>query len=93
MTSQAQPGDHSLDWILPVNRDGFAIAAGYFGLLSFIPLPFFSLPALVCGLLALYRIDRTGKLGRGRAMFALVMGVVSLGFFLFILMLGSRGNS
>ena len=50
---QAAPGsDHELDWLLPVNRDGFAIVAGYLGLLSLIPNPITSIAAIICGIAA-----------------------------------------
>ena len=60
------------------------IAAGYFGLLSIIPFPFFSVPALICGILGLSRINRSHKMGRGRAIFGIIMGGLSLAFFLFL---------
>jgi uncharacterized RDD family membrane protein YckC len=63
----------STDWLLPSNRSGWAIAAGYLGLLSllFLPAPF----ALVTGVLGLREIRRhPGLGGRGRAIFGIVMG-------------------
>jgi len=73
--------NHDLDYILPVNRDGFAIAAGYLGLFSLIPNPFTSTLAIACGWIALTRIPTTGKLGRGRAWFGIILGGLSLGVF------------
>src|SRR5262245_42163660 len=52
----AAPVDHTMDWIAPVNRDGFAIAAGYLALFSLFLNPFTSVAALVCGIVALKRI-------------------------------------
>ena len=84
--SWAGPGpggaNHDLDWVLPVNRDGFAIASGYLALFSFIPNPVTSIPAIACGWVALRRIPRSGKLGRGRAWFGVIVGAFSLGLFL-----------
>jgi Protein of unknown function (DUF2510)/Domain of unknown function (DUF4190) len=72
---------HDLDWVLPVNRDGFAIAAGYLALFSFIPNPLTSTVAIVCGCVALRRIPASGKMGRGRAWFGVIVGGLSLGLF------------
>jgi Domain of unknown function (DUF4190)/Protein of unknown function (DUF2510) len=79
-TASALP-NHDLDYILPVNRDGFAIASGYLALFSLIPNPLTSIPAIVCGWVALRRMPTTGKLGRGRAWFGIIVGGLSLGLF------------
>ena len=84
---------HELDWVLPVNRDGCAIAAGYLGLFSLIPNPFTSVAAIVCGIVALTRIKRTGKLGRGRAICGLVLGGLSLGFCALVLVSAATQSS
>jgi hypothetical protein len=76
----AQPS-HDLDYVLPVNRDGFAIAAGYLGLFSLLPNPLTSTLAIACGWIALKRMPTTGKLGRGRAWFGIIVGGLSLGVF------------
>jgi hypothetical protein len=89
----AAPGmDHELDWLLPVNRDGFAIAAGYLGLFSLIPNPITSVAAIICGIAALSSIKRTGKLGRGRAWLGLIIGGLSLGVFL-LAVIGASASS
>jgi hypothetical protein len=62
--------------LLPVGRSGWAIAAGYLGLLSFLGVfgPF----ALLTGILAVIDIRRNPqKHGMGRAVFGIVMGVLS----------------
>jgi hypothetical protein len=85
--------DPELEWLLPVNRDGLAITAGYLGLFSFIPNPLTSTAAILCGWVALNRMKRTGKHGHGRAIFGIVMGAVSLGFFaLFLIMAATSPN-
>jgi hypothetical protein len=90
---QPAPGlDHELDWLLPVNRDGFAIAAGYLGLFSLIPNPITSVAAIICGIAALSSIKRTGKLGRGRAWVGLIIGGLSLGVFL-LAVIGANASS
>ena len=80
-TGSAGPS-HDLDWLLPVNRDGFAIASGYLALFSFIPNPLTSTAAVVCGWAALRRTPKSGKLGRGRAWFGIIVGGLSLGLFM-----------
>lgn len=62
-------------WILPVGRSGLAIAAGYAGLftLLLVPAPL----ALLLGVLAVRDLKRHPKKhGMGRAVFAIVMGVL-----------------
>jgi hypothetical protein len=59
--------------LLPVGRPASAIAAGYLGLLSFIPV--FGPVALIVSMVALRTLRRHPELsGRGRAIFGLVMG-------------------
>jgi len=65
--------DPTLRWVVPIGRSGLAVAAGYLGLFAvlFIPAPL----ALGFGIWALVDIRRNPtKLGRGRAIFAIVMG-------------------
>jgi hypothetical protein len=65
--------DPALRWLLPVGRSGYAIAAGYLGLFSVILV--FAPFAVIMGCLALWDIDNhPGRLGRGRAVFGIVMG-------------------
>ena len=61
--------------LLPVGRSGLAIAAGYVGLFAVlgVPAPF----ALLLGILAIIDIRKhPEKHGMGRAVFAIVMGVL-----------------
>ena len=61
--------------LLPVGRSGWAIAAGYFGLFSFVVCP--APIALVLGWVAIRDIRRKPELhGMGLAVFGLVMGIV-----------------
>jgi hypothetical protein len=67
--------NRSMEALLPVNRTGLAIAAGYAGLFSMLLI--FAPIALVLGILAL--IDLTKKPdvgGRGRAWFGVVAGAL-----------------
>jgi hypothetical protein len=60
-------------WLLPINRSGWCVAAGYLGLFAVLalPAPF----ALVAGVLGLRDIRlHPGLGGRGRALFGIVMG-------------------
>jgi Protein of unknown function (DUF2510)/Domain of unknown function (DUF4190) len=60
-------------WLAPVGRSGWAIAAGYLGLFSVLVV--FAPFALVAGVLGLRDIDaHPERLGRGRAYFGLIMG-------------------
>jgi len=71
---------------IPVGRTGLAIAAGYLGLFSILP-PFAPI-SLIVSIIALRQLKKNpGNLGRGRAVFGLIMGIlgtVVLGFFLLI---------
>jgi len=89
------PPDHSLDWVMPVNRDMGAIAAGYLGLLSLFPNPITPIGAILCGVFALRRMKVSHQLGRGRAIFGIVMGGLSLAAFLFFVVVAmySSGNN
>jgi hypothetical protein len=62
--------------LLPVGRPVLAIAAGYLGLFSL--LPCFGLIAIVVSVLALRTLSKHPELsGRGRAIFGLVMGLIT----------------
>jgi hypothetical protein len=67
--------DPAMRMILPVGLSGWAIAAGYLGLISVlcIPAPF----ALIAGILAIREMRRNPKKhGMGRAIFGIVMGSI-----------------
>jgi hypothetical protein len=66
--------DQSLKYILPINRNGVAIAAGYVALFSF-PILFLAPIALMLGIIAMVQLKKTPtKGGRGRALFAIIYG-------------------
>ncbi|HEY2909859.1 MAG TPA: DUF4190 domain-containing protein [Gemmataceae bacterium] len=70
-----ESGDDGMQYVIPINTSGLAIAAGYVGLISVLcfPAPF----ALILGILALRQLKRNPKLhGKGRAIFAIVMGIL-----------------
>jgi hypothetical protein len=63
-------------FLTPAGRPASAIAAGYLGLFSLLPL--FGLFAIITGLVALRTLRRNPHLlGRGRAWFGLVMGAIT----------------
>lgn len=69
------PSDASTRWLLPVGRTPLSIVAGYVALFSILlaPAPI----SLVLGICALVQLkNRPGMYGRGRAIFAIVMGAV-----------------
>ena len=62
-------------FLTPAGRPASAIAAGYLGLFSL--LPFFGIFAIIAGVVAQRTLRRNPHvLGRGRAWFGLVMGLV-----------------
>jgi hypothetical protein len=61
-------------WLLPVGRSGFAIAAGYLGLLSFLPV--FGYFAILFAVLAIFDLRKhPEKSGWGRVITALVIAL------------------
>ena len=65
--------DATMRALLPVGRSGWAIAAGYLGLLS--PLLIFAPFALLTGIVAVWDMRRhPEKHGMGRAILGIVMG-------------------
>lgn len=70
-----RPPDSWTKAMLPIGRSGYAIAAGYLGLLSVLGVfgPF----AILFGVLALYDIGKhPEKCGKGRAIFGIIAGGV-----------------
>ncbi len=63
--------------VLPVGRPASAIAAGYLGLLSPMPIPPFCIGAIIFGIIAMKKLKGNPEFsGRGRAIFGIVMGVL-----------------
>ena len=79
--------NHSLKYVLPVGRSGWAIAAGYLALFSVLVAP--APLALFCGIMGLRDIkSHPTKLGKPRAIFGIVMGI--LGTVALVVMLIAR---
>jgi uncharacterized RDD family membrane protein YckC len=70
------PASSSADkWLIPTNRSGWCIAAGYLGLFAVLVLP--APVALAAGIIGLRDVRRhPGLGGRGRAWFGIVMGTL-----------------
>ena len=83
-STKSSESDVAMRILLPVNRSGYAIVAGYLGLISIllIPAPF----ALLFGVLGMRDIKNNDeKHGMGRAIFGIVMGAIfSILFLIFI---------
>ena len=75
--------DAAIRMLIPVGRSGWAIAAGYLGLLSLIP--FFGIIALIVGIVAVKDLKKHAeKHGAGRAWFGIIAGGLSLLIYLII---------
>ena len=67
--------DAALRMLLPVGRSGYAIAAGYLGLVSILLV--FAPFALLFGILGVIDIKKNrDKHGMGRAVFGIIMGAI-----------------
>lgn len=85
--SASMGDDAGIRMLLPVGRSGWAIAAGYLGLLSVTGL--LAPVALVVSIIAMRDIQRSRdsarpKHGMGRAVFGLVMGIFGTAMFLLL---------
>ena len=84
---RADPGqDAMMRALLPIGRSGWAIAAGYLGLIAILmwPAPF----AIATGTIAVIDIRRhPEKHGMGRAIFGIVMGLLSIAILLAMMLL------
>jgi len=74
-SKNSSESDAAMRILLPVNRSGYSIAAGYLGLISIllIPAPF----ALLFGFFGIRDIKNNDeKHGMGRAIFGIAMGAI-----------------
>jgi hypothetical protein len=90
MAEQKRLGDDPwVRMLLPVGRSGWAIAAGYLGLFSFLVLP--APLSLIVGVVAVLDIQRhPEKHGMGRAVFGIVMGVLGSALIVLTIVNNSR---
>lgn len=85
VAAAAAQSSSGLQYVLPIGRSGWAIAAGYLGLFSVLLLP--APLALLCGGMGLYDIARhPKKTGKPRAIFGIIMGLIGCGLIAKILM-------
>ena len=70
-------------WVLPVGRPWQSLAAGYIAIFALLLWPL-GVVALGLGVWALVRSSRDGSHGRGRAIFAIVIGALMPILFLVI---------
>ena len=81
-------GDSALRMLIPIGRSGWAVAAGYLGLLSL--LPFVGVLALAIGIVAVCDLrQHPEKHGAGRAWFGIFAGGLSLLFYGMMLVVAS----
>jgi hypothetical protein len=66
-----------MHWLLPTGRTWQSIAAGYVGLFALVIWPL-GLVSAGLGVWALVESARTGRHGRGRAVFGILAGTVAL---------------
>ena len=80
--------DPAIGLLLPVNTSVIAILAGYMGLFSVLCLP--APISLILGIVALRQLKKKPRLrGKGRAIFAIVMGTIFTLIPLVFLIMGS----
>lgn len=70
----AQPIPEEDTWVIPTHTSGWAIAAGYVGLFAVLLFP--APIAFILGIVALGDCKKRALEGRGRAIFAMIMGAV-----------------
>lgn len=81
--------------LMPVDRSGWAIAAGYLGLFGLIIFP--APLALIASILAIRDINKSQKTdkpkyGMGRAIFGLIVGILGTGVLLLLLFVYLTGR-
>ncbi len=75
----------SLSSVVPVGRTGLSIVAGYLGLCAIIPIlaPF----SLIVSIIALQKLKNSPrKLGKDRAIFGLIMGILGTAALIYLLL-------
>jgi len=77
--------DPSMRWLIPIDRSGWAIAAGYLGLFSFFG-GFLGPVAVIVPIIAIRDIKKhPDRHGMGRAIFGLIAGVLGTIILVFVL--------
>jgi hypothetical protein len=73
--------EQGLQWLLPIGRSAWSIAAGYLGLLSCFPIlgAACGILAVIFGILGLASAKKNPRLGgKGRAIFGIIAGSISI---------------
>ncbi len=93
VAQRSSADDRMMRMLLPVGRSGWAIAAGYLGLLSFVMLP--APISLIVSIIAIRDLKINPQLhGMGRAVFGLVMGILgTFGLALLLLTFAAKGGA
>ena len=77
--------DPAMRWLIPIDRSGWAIAAGYLGLFSFFG-GFLGPVAVIVSILAIRDIKKhPHRHGMGRAIFGLIAGIIGTIILVFVL--------
>ena len=86
LTSGLTSGEQTaLEWAVPINRSGWAIAAGYVSLVS-IPFLMLGPVAIALGVISLVDLRKhPTKKGHGRAWFAIVYGALATALLAYVL--------
>lgn len=85
--------DRGLEMVIPINRSGWSIAAGYVALFN-IPFVFMAPIALILGIVGLKDIKKNpSRAGRGRCWFAVIYSIIAIVLFAVIIAFAaSSGN-
>lgn len=68
------PRDRGLEMVIPINRSGWALAAGYVALFS-VPFVFLAPIGVILGIVGLLDLRKNpSRAGRGRCWFAIIYG-------------------
>ena len=84
--------NRGLEMVIPINRSGLSIAAGYVALFN-IPFVIMAPIGIVLGVLGLHDIkEHPGRAGSGRCWFAIVYGSLTILFIVVAILLSTSKN-
>jgi hypothetical protein len=73
-----------IEWVVPINRSGWAIAAGYVALFN-LPFAFLGPISVILGIIGLLDAKKKNKRGKGRALFAIIYGAIATAILIWII--------
>ena len=73
-----------LEWTVPINRSGWAIAAGYVALFN-IPFVILGPISITLGIVGLLDAKKKQKRGKGRSLFAIIYGAIATAILLYFI--------